>query len=220
MSFKKMKSSIRSNSIEAAIESFENKIDFEFLPVIAKKSSYTDHILWILSLLFLLLFISLIEFIFTNHILDTWISPLPFYLGSPILALIFAAALSPLNLINRHFIPKKWQIKQVQDQAELFFYRQHLNNLKSSHALVLYISVMERYIVLFHDPRIKIENMNSIDQNILKIIQASFKSKEYEKGLIEAIDYLKTALAPYYSRNTTEAPLNQIANSITWIDVP
>lgn len=218
MGFSKIKKSMDSTKIEKAIEIFEQKIDFEFIPVIAKKSSYTEHVLWILSLLFLICFIGIIEYIFNQHAFETWQSPFPFYLGSPFVSFVLAFVISHFNFIKRFFIPKQWQIRQVQEKSELFFYRHHLHDLKTRHALVLYISILEHYIVLIHDPRIKMESMNSIDQKILSIIQSSFKSKNYESGLLQSIEVLQSELADYYERDNTQPHSNQVPNKIVWLE--
>ena len=98
--------------------------------------------------------------------------------------------------------------------------KHQLHELKSQNALLLYISVMERQIVLFHDPRMKFEKMRQIDQELLKILQESFKNKDFEAGLLKAIAHLKISLYPHFSygeegRNAQKSE-NFVPNKLIW----
>ena len=216
----KFKNKINTQKIEEAIADFESAVDFEFIPVIAKKSSYVEHIGWVLSLLFLILFMGITEYIFATHLQDSYMSPLPFYIAGPFLAVLCGALLDKSDWVDRFFITKSERIRQVQEKAERIFYKHQLHELKSQNALLLYISVMERQIVLFHDPRMKFEKMRQIDQELLKILQESFKNKDFEAGLLKAIAHLKISLYPHFSygeegRNAQKSE-NFVPNKLIW----
>ncbi len=216
----KLKKKIKSHKIEEAIADFEQHVDFEFLPVIAKKSSYVEHIGWVLSLLFLILFIGMIDFTFATYLHDSYMSSMPYYIASPFLAVLCGALLDKSDWVDRFFIAKPERNRQVQERAERIFYKHQLHQLKSPNALLLYISVMERQIVLYHDPRIEFDRMLQIDQELLKILQVSFKNNDFEEGLLKAIAHLKASLIPQFGygqsgRNTKKLE-NSVPNKLIW----
>ncbi len=216
----KLKKKINPATIEAAIADFETEVDFEFIPVIAAKSSYVEHISWVLSLLFLIVFMGLIEAVFATKLHDSYISPMPFYLVAPFLAVLCGALLDKSDWVDRFFITKSERARQVQEKAERIFYKHQLHELKSQNALLLYISVMERQIVLYHDPRIKYENMLNLDHQLLKILQLAFKNEEFEAGLLEAIAHLKKSLTPDFGYGTSgrnpKKLENFVPNKLIW----
>lgn len=205
---------INQTKIEDAIADFESHADFEFIPVIANRSSYVEHISWVLSLLFLLLFIGLIDFVFATYLHDSYLSPMIFYMTSPFLAFLFGVMLDKSDWVDRFFISKRERIRQVQEKAERIFHKHQLHEVKSQNALLLYISVMERHIVLYHDPRIHFDKMQLIDQELLKILQSYFADKDYENGLLKAIEYLKNELSPYFPLKNGAKSENFVPNKL------
>ena len=220
MRFKELQKNINTQKIEEAITDFESQIDFEFIPVISKKSSYIEHVSWVVSLIALLILLAAVDYIFANYLHDSWMSPLPFFIAGPFLAVICGALLEKFHVINRFFITKNERNRQVQERAERIFYKKQLHELQSQNALLLYISVLEKQIVLFHDPRMKFDKMLQIDHELLKILQESFKNQDFEEGILKAIAHLKTSLAPHFSygkegRNAKKGE-NFVPNKLIW----
>ena len=200
--------------IESAIDQFETEVDFELVPVISERSSYVEHIAWVLSLLFIILFIGLIDIYFQ----DSWASKTPYYAVAPILAVILGYALDKSDYVDRFFISKKERNRQVIEKAQRIFFLKRLDQSKSRHALLLYVSIMERKIVILPDPKMKLENIEQIQQKLLQVVQSAFKKQQYEQGFLDAIDYLKTELKskfPQLNKNQE----NQFANKLIWWDV-
>lgn len=214
----KIKNTINTQKIEAAIAEFESHVDFEFIPVIAKKSSYVEHISWVLSLIFLILFMGFTDYIFAVHLQDSYMSPLPFYIAAPFLAVFCGALLDKSDWVDRFFITKSERTRQVQEKAERIFYKHRLHEIKSQNALILYISAMERQIVLFHDPRIKFEKMQQIDQQLLDILQHSFKKDDFETGILSSISHLKKELLPHFPLGKSGKDQNFVPNKLIWWD--
>jgi uncharacterized membrane protein len=212
-----MKKNISLQKVSDAIADFEDSVNFEFVPVISMKSSYTEHIAWVISLLFLLIFIGLIDFVFKAQMSDSWMSLDYFYIAAPFLAFVSGFILDKSDTVDRFFISKAERARQVQQMAEYVFFKSHLAELKSQNALLLYISVMERKIVLFPDPRLKFEHMREINQELLQILQQSFKREDFEEGLLKAIAHLKQRLAPHYgyAPGVTKGE-NTVPNKLIW----
>lgn len=201
---------VNEDKIAKAIEDFENHVDFEFIPVIADKSSYVDHIKWILSLLFLLMFVGGVDYIFY----DSWHSRTPYYIAAPFIAILLGAGLDKLDWVDRFLIPKSERARQVYEKAQRIFFLKNLHDVKSTNSLLLFISIMERRIVLLPDPRTNVKNIAEIDQKVLEVLQNSFKQKRYEEGLLQAIEVLKNELIQTHPRKTVGD--NLIANKLIW----
>lgn len=204
---------IDSNKIEQAIENFEKQVHFEFIPVIAKKSSYVEHISWVLSLLFLVFFIGMIDWIFSTYLHDSWMSKTPFYIAAPFISFLLGVILDKSDYVDRFFITKSERARQVQEKAEIVFHRHGFH--KHSNALMLYISVMERQIVLFHDSRIEFKDIKALNEELLQILQLSFKKCDFEEGLLKSIEHLKTRLVPHFAKS--EPSENIVANKLIWL---
>lgn len=220
MRFKKIQKKVNTSQIEAAIADFESRLNFEFVPVIANKSSYVEHISRIISLLLLILFIALIDFIFSSQLHDSWLSPVPFYFMSPLVSYFLGSVIDKSDTIDRFFISKKERIRQVQEHAELFFFRNQLHEVQSHNALLLYISVMERQIVLYHDRRISFDKMTSLNEELLQSLQKSFQNNDFEQGLLNCIQTLKTNLEvhPHYQRYQNSTLENFVPNKLHWLE--
>jgi len=217
MSYKKLQKKINSEIIEAAIADFESHVNFEFVPIIAKKSSYVEHIGWVLSLLLLILFIAVIDLIFHVFLHDSWISPLPFYLMSPVISTILGHWIDKSDVVDRFFISKSERSRQVAEKAELFFYKNSLHEVKSHNVLLLYISIMERQIVLYHDQRISFHNMEALDKELLQLLQEAFKNNDFERGLLNCIQSLKKNLEPHFSHTQKDNKENFVPNKLLWL---
>lgn len=207
--------SIDNKKIEQAIYDFESEVDCEFIPVITPKSSYVEHIKWILSLLILILFLGLIEIWFYN----SWESKTWFYLAAPFVSIILGSLLDKSDLVDRFCISKAERTRQVFEKAQRTFFYKRLDQVKSNNSLLLFISKMERQIVLLPDPRISRmteAELKDLTSELLKVLQSQFKSAEFEQGILSAIELLKKRLKPRFPRTSTAE--NAVANRLIWID--
>jgi len=210
----KMKMKIDSPKIEKAIDDFENHVDCELIPVITRHSSYVEHIAWVISLLLLILFIGIIDLLFQ----DSWQSKTVYYATAPVLAIILGFLLDKSDLVDRFFISKKERERQVWEKAQRIFLLKRNEAHKSRQALLLFVSLMERRIVIFPDPGMQLPGLDALQSKMLKIIQADFKNGRYEQGFLDAIQFLKTELATKYPQ-TQQSSQNHYANKLIWWDV-
>ncbi len=202
---------INTDKISKAIDDFEREVDFEFIPVVTPKSSYVEHISWVISLFILLAFITFIDFFFQ----DSYASKTPYYIAAPFLAVGLGILLDKLDFVDRFFISKAERNRQVHEKAERLFFRKKLHESKSQNAILLLISVMERRIVIFPDPRHKLENLKELNEKVLSILKKSFRQNEYEQGLLTAIEYLKSELIKKHKK-TSQNTENQFSNKLIW----
>ena len=205
---------INSQTVENEIEKFESKVDFEFIPVIAHQSSYTEHVGWGLSLILSILFIALVEVVFAVFLHDSWAEKSLYFVVAVALAIILTRFLSGRDAIKRLFISKSEKHRQVQEKAHLVFSTKRLQDIKSNNALLLFVSIMEKRIVLLPDPRIKVQNIKQIDEELLAILQKNFKQQEYETGIIKAIQCIQIHLQDKFPRQG--AAENTVPNKLIW----
>lgn len=215
MFFQKSKfKKIDDTKIENAIADFENAVDFELVPVISERSSYVEHITWILSLVLTAVFISVLDYYLQN----SWSSRTLYYLIAVVIAVVLGHYIDKSDLVDRFFISKHERQRQVLEKAQRIFFLKRLHETRSHHAILLYVSIMERQIVVLPDPSMKIEGLVKLQENLLKIVQTGFKSGQYEKGFLDAIGYLKTELASKFPQ-TNKDHANLVSNKLIWWNV-
>lgn len=204
---------IDTKRIEAAIADFEKEVDFELVPVIAQSSSYTEHIGWMISLILILLCLALIDLSFSN----SWASKNWYYIATPFVSVILGHLLDKSDLVDRFFISNKARARQVFQRAQRIFYLKNLNELKRQNSLVLFISVMERKIVILPDPRIKFAGLNELQGKLLNLIQVEFKKGEFEQGFLKAIAFLQKELKVHFPKGLS-ATTNEFPNKLIWLE--
>ncbi len=200
--------------IETAIADFENSVDFELVPVISERSSYIEHITWILSLVLTAVFISILDYYLQN----SWSSRTVYYLAAVTIAVILGHYIDKSDIVDRFFISKRERQRQVLEKAQRIFFLKRLHETRSHHALLLYVSIMERQIVILPDPSMKLEGLTLLQEKLLKIVQTGFKSGQYEKGFLDAIQFLKTELALKFPQ-TNKDHTNLVSNKLIWWNV-
>lgn len=209
---------IELKNIENEIEKFENEIDFEFVPVVADQSASTEHVPWMITLIMMILFLSFENLILKVFFSISWYDQSAYLICAWALAIILSSFLSRFDFVQRLFISKFQKQRQTKMKAEHIFYKKRLDEVKSQNALLIYISVMERQIVILPDSRIKLENINQISNDSVKILQTAFKNKKYESGLIEVIHYLKKQFETDFVRSKFEGQKqeNLVSNKLIW----
>lgn len=202
---------INSEKIEQAIADFEKEVDFELVPVITDKSSFTEHIGWMISLLLLLLFLLSIDFFFQ----DSWASKTWYYVAAPFAAVILGHLLDKSDVVDRFFISKPERARQAFEKAQRIFFLKQLHEIKTKNSLILFISVMERQIVILPDPRMKLEGLQQLQQQLLGLLQKDFGQKQYERGFLNAISFLRTELKTKFPRQVSSSD-NLVSNKLIW----
>lgn len=208
---KKLKNKIDSAKIEAAITEFEKHVDFELVPVITPKSSYTDHIGWMISLILLLVFVSTIDLFFQS----SWASKTNYYIAAPFLAVILGHLIDKSDWIDRFFITKAERLRQCYEKAQRIFFLKQLHELKSHNSIVLFVSVMEKKIIVLPDPRLKLEGLDTLQQDLVKVISQEFSHGRYEVGFLKAIAFLQANLTGPFPKKTQNSE-NQVSNKLIW----
>ncbi len=207
---------INQQVIEKEVASFESEIDFELVPVLAKQSSYTEHVFYLLFFALIILFSATLELALNYLMFDSWYDRTFYFIGAALLSFILSLILVRFDSVKRIFISNSEKSRQVLQKAKMIFFLKRLHELKSQHALLIYISVLEKKIVILPDPRIKLINTSDLSNRCLQILQKAFQRSEYEQGLVDVIRYLKTELKTVFPVKSAETDQNEYSNKLIW----
>ncbi len=205
--------------IEAAIADFEQSVDFELVPVIAKSSTPTLHVPFVISSLLMIF----VFFGFEAYYLAQWHD----WEASTIihwLATLFAITLgvgfllARIDSVRRLLTPSKYRHQFAQLEAEQVFLKKRLYETHAHQGLLLFISLMEHRIVVLPDIRSEFSGAQKLSEEVLKILQDDFKAGSYEQGLLDAIAHLKLVLAPQFPKKADSNHGNQLPNKLIWWD--
>lgn len=202
---------INSEKIEQAIADFEKEVDFELVPVITNRSSFTEHIGWMISLILLLVFVLTIDLFFQ----DSWASKTWYYVVAPFAAVLIGHLLDKSDVVDRFFISKSERARQVHEKAQRVFFLKQLHEVKAQNSLILFVSVMERKIVIMPDPRLKFDGLNELQQQLLALLQKDFGNQQFERGFLNGISFLKAELKSRFPRSSAGAA-NLVPNKLIW----
>lgn len=205
--------------IEAAIADFEQSVDFELVPVIAKSSTPTLHVPWVISSLLMIFVFVGFEAYYISQWHDWEAQTIIHWLASLFaLTIVAGFLLARFDVVRRVLTPKKSRHQFAQLEAEQVFLKKRLFDTKAHQGLLLFISLMEHRIVVLPDIRSQYTGAHKLSEEVLKILQDDFKAGSYEKGLLEAIAHLKAVLAPQFPKKADSNHGNQLPNKLIWWD--
>ena len=207
-----------SDRLEKEIENFEKAVDFEFVPMVAEKSSYTAHVFLISFFFTYLIGYGLFEiavYFLKSHLTDISTFHMMGLLVIFILSAFLSRSLSQFPSVQRFFIPSSERSRQVHEKAQLMFFKRGLHEIKSHNALLVYISMMEKMIVILPDDRAQIAQIQHLSEQSLKTLQSHFQNQKFEEGLVAVVKYLKGELEKTNPR--TEVESNQYCNKVIWL---
>lgn len=199
-------------AIENKIQDFENKIDFEFIPVFSQKSVSLDIVWPFLFTILCFLYLLFIDVIIRTFFSDSWLSQSVFLGAGFLLMGILSWILVRWPFVLRLFFSKKYLKRQTLKSAREIFFLKRLHEIKSQNAFLVYISFFERQVVIIPDERIAIDNLKSLTDQSIKILTTHFKSKNFQQGLEDVIDYLESELKERFPRKQQ----SDYSNKIIW----
>lgn len=205
--------------IEQAIADFEKHVDFELVPVIAEKSTPTDHVKWILTVLIGMFAFIFVEAIHLFEIYDFTISEVIYVWGaSLVLGFALSTLLSGSSLIQRFFTFEKLRRNHVDLKAQQVFFQKRLYDTETHQGLLLFISLMEKRIVILPDPKSQYSGTQVLTSEILRILQQAFKHHHYEQGFLDAIEFMKKELIQHFPMEDGKNQVNELPNKLIWWD--
>lgn len=195
--------------ISEAIRFNELKTSGEIVIMLVKKSSSTTHLPLLLTLFctVLFLYLEIPQIIHKNLFWFQWLSPICILLFYGI-----SHFLAKSLLLQRFLIAKNERAEQVFYRAQREFYSSGVNKTKRSTAILIFISLMERQVVLLADESINSKIPQSTWQQGIQIIINSIKNHQLENGLIETTHLVGDLLAFHFPQLKEDE--NEISNDI------
>jgi len=213
------KLNINTENIESAIADFEKQVSFELVPVIAQKSSSRAHVVWILFFLFQLVALVKIDLIYIFDLYSlTVLNVIEYWLISIIFGLLFSLFLVRFDLVVRLFLLPEIRKMNVYRKAQQVYFEKKIFQTNAHDGMLLYISLLEKRIQIIVDPRSAFEGKVELSEAVLKILQENFKKNQHEKGLIDAIQYMKSFLIKHYPKKNADTDINELPNKLIWLN--
>ncbi|MBX2987099.1 MAG: hypothetical protein KF802_04305 [Bdellovibrionaceae bacterium] len=134
--------------IEAAVREFESRVSAEIVPMIVRRSSVIGHLPLTITLI---LSLTLLIVLWPFH---DWVSAHDGALYVPLAMLFFALISFPLSRshrLQRLLIPDMDEELQVRRRAWSEFMALKMTRTEERRGLLLFVSLMERKVVLLHD---------------------------------------------------------------------
>ncbi len=199
-----LKSYLKSEDIEevsSAIKQAERLTSGEILPMIVRSSSTQGHVVMTLFCLFtIIFFLSGAQGIQQNLGAEN-----PLWL---LLDFIFfwglAVMLAKLPFFKRIFIPKSDQEFQVFNRAKLAFYEEGLNQTHGATGILIFLSLLERRVVVLADKAIHEKLPQGTWEGIVKLILNGVKNNDLKGGLISAIAECGQILSQSFPRSNDD----------------
>lgn len=171
-------------TIEKAIIKAETQTSGEIVPMIVRKSSTIGHVPVII---FCVLFIlgqtfSLVDWQKENYWNNSF-----WWLINTFIFSIFSVLISKIPFIQRHLISHSDLEEQVNQRAELEFYSANLKSTRDKTGILIFLSLMEKKVVVLADHGISEKLEPSTWNNLVEIILSGVKNKNLAKGISEAV---------------------------------
>lgn len=197
------------------IKDIEKHSAAEVVAVIANKSSTTRHVKFTVFLI--LTAVTLVGLYGFNLIdyLDSYYAFVPFI---HVLNIVIAFLLGRLFIFQRLLIPRYDRNFQVENLAELEFYKQRINMTRSKTGLLIYLSLMEKQAIVLCDKSIADKFPKETWQNIVDIIIYGIHKKGLAEGLSSGVKECSTRLKdnfPIEPKDINELPNHVVLRTHT-----
>ncbi len=169
----------------------------EIVPMIVRRSAAIGHVP------FLIFFATTLIFALsglTNYLHGKFELPLLANGITMLASLIIAAISGRYPTVQRWFTVAFDRDQQVESRAELEFYEAGLNRTKDSTGILIFVSLMEREVVVLADRGISTLLPQSTWDEIVGKLIASMKAGQFAKGLESAIHDCARILAVHFPR--------------------
>ncbi len=174
----------QAEEIEAQITDIENRTRAEISAVVVKRSSAVGHVPWVMMCLLGFIFLSIegLRFSWQEGLAAVGILFLSFYLAR-------------FNWVQRLLTPNPDEVEQVQQRAELEFYRLGLNKTDEGVGVLIFISLMERRAVIMADHGVVKVCPENIWQKTVEEMLKEFHRGDFTGGLELAVRHCGEVLS-------------------------
>lgn len=190
--------------ISQIVTEAEKQTEGEIVPIIVRRSSAVGHVKWILTGLMTLIFVISESVYIHNHwnSINVMAPPTAF-----ILFYILSIYLGKIPWFQRILTPNEDEIAQVHNRAELEFYRTQIRKTTKRTGILIFVSVMERRVVILADEGIAAEYPTETWDELVRLMTDEFKKGNvfagFEKAISRCGKILQTKL-PAQNHNTNQ----------------
>jgi putative membrane protein len=188
--------------IEKEIESIERVTSGEIVPVIARKSSSYKTVEMVDVFIFAYLFMFMYCWIYKT------INPLNIIVLT-VVGLLFSMLLFRFSFFKRILVPRQLMHHKVHSAAMRSFYKNGVYNTEKRTGILIYISLMERMVVVVGDKGIHAKVGNEAWKEVVSKIVDGIKKKKLKSGVVAGIESSRELLKKHFpaeSRNKNELP--------------
>ncbi|MBL6664354.1 MAG: TPM domain-containing protein [Rickettsiales bacterium] len=209
-------------NVEEAIKKAESKTRAEIVPVISNQSGSYQYSQFIFSFIFSLVIFSISWLNFQSVKVDDWgklsVSMNLFYiiliiLFSFIIGAILAKKFRVLSLL---FLNKDDMAFEIDRAAKQCFYDFSIGNTKGATGVLIYISLLERTVMVKGDIKISQKLTQNDWDNICNLITNGIKENKADQGIISGIEAMTVFLAEHFPRQNDDS--NELENKIHFIN--
>lgn len=196
-------------NVSAAIREVELNTSGEVVAMVVRRSSAVGHIPLLLTLAFTVLFLF---FELGEHVLN-W-AHLPYW-SWPLVILLFyfiSVALSKFAFLQRWLTPQLDQAEQVMRRAQLEFFTNGVNKTNRSTAILIFLSIMERRVIVLADEAIAKKLPPNTWQDEIDIILNAIKHGRLGDGLVQAIHQVGAHLRQAFPAHKVNE--NELSNEL------
>lgn len=178
-------------AVAAAVKEVEGRTSAEIVPMIVRRSSAIGHVPMVVLVILVLIF-------FTTHLgrlQADYLSdhPLWWLLDGAVISAL-AVWIAGLSGVQRHLTPDR--DIQVWHRAELEFYRHGLSHTAGATGILIFLSLMEKKVVVLADKAIAEKLDAEVWQGVVATLLQGRKSQHLAAGFCQAIAQCGSLVAP------------------------
>jgi putative membrane protein len=195
--------------ISEAVRLAETKTSGEIIPMIVRQSTPTGHIPIIYGLLIFcsLLIIDLETSLSNWDVNYMWTLP-TVAIGS----FLVGTVVSKFNWTKRLFLSNRDMQAEVMERAELEFYRGRFNETAAHTGVLIFVSLLERRVVVLADKGISVRLSQSTWDDVVGVMTENLKQQDFLSGMTKAIQKCGEILANEFPADKINP--NEISNEL------
>lgn len=204
--------------ISEAVAKVESLTRAEIIPMVVRRSSPKGHArqsVFLFLMVLGLIFFIIESFDFLDEIPGGVYSQIGFV---TVLSFLLAIPLAKLDFFIGKFVSINDQRRAVHLRAEHEFYSQHFDKTADHSAVLIFISMMERRVVVLADSGIseKVDprKTHEVWAELAQIITSSLKKKDLASGLSKAIEKAGALTAEHLPMDAAQNKKNEISNDL------
>lgn len=172
--------------VEHSIELAEKQTLGQIIPMVVHQSSAMGHVVWLCWALLVFTALAL-ERVVESYFWNLQFQPLG--VTGLTVALLFpiALGLARRDSVKRFFTPDRDEVEQVQNRAELEFYRHHIGETQSRAGILLLVSLVEHRAVVLADQEIARHYDQATWDQLIALLTEGARKKDLGMGFERAI---------------------------------